>query len=169
MDGPVTTVDDVLPKDAPAPNTGASKPAFKKASKPAKEGAPAASEAPARSKRDRQQVEFYTDNLKQSEAFTVQQVWLQIRMSPCRRLQSGHLLSECLAAGQGYSAGRYPQWCACISICQAHHQPSGLLLITCTPAVKYRLQEHLTGSDEVLMQLHNLMFRRPGKVRGRHG
>ena len=89
----MTTVDDVLPKDAPAPNTGASKPAAKKASKPAKEGAPAAPEAPARSKRDRQQVEFYTDNLKQSEAFTVQQVWLQIRMSPCPRLQPGQLLS----------------------------------------------------------------------------
>ena len=105
MDGPVTTVDDVLPKDAPAPNTGASQPAAKKASKPAKEGASAAPEAPARSKRDRQQVEFYTDNLKQSEAFTVQQVCLQTRMSPCPCLQSAQLLSQCLPAGQGVTAG----------------------------------------------------------------
>ena len=73
MDGPVTHVNDLLPQDAPAPNT-ASQPAAKKASKPAKTSTSTAAEAPSRSKRDRQKVEFYTDAVKQSEAFTVQQV-----------------------------------------------------------------------------------------------
>ena len=105
MDGPVASVDDVLPKDAPAPNTGASKPTAKKSSKAPQDGASAAPETTSRSKRDRQQVAFYTDDVKQSETFTVQQVRLQhTDVTISSDTTYTRSCSQSSSAGQGISA-----------------------------------------------------------------